>query len=625
MGRKKGRQAGEFHSKSLNAQHHHTVYVDHASDANQYRNPLQSADLGRGSGYRTSPSGITDTSGYWHKNGSVYGGGDKWSAIFNSTQRSGTNSNRAHAQINSNNAYRATMELSRLRFLLEERRSEDRVYDRQHRLRLQRSRMVQARNDAYLGRGCTPDVQYSTKHDSRKDRHEPGWILSHSLDRRFGSDNDVDRDQTALHSSCNASAKNGNAVPSLQKLAAQKLGPLLPEYCAACGSDFVGESLKSVNCNVLEELSISLAASDWSFEGNQDDGATTLYATTDGVVKALVDSGVATGLVIRGAPLISSDENNLMNEEDEDDIRWLSDEGLLSLCPRILPNDEDAKSDFICNNNSNTDDCDDDSCSDDWETIDFDTGLNSRMAGCFHLKRLELIDIPLCQHGTSGVSLPALRRVFKTCPSITHLSLSGCFYNWEDSLSSKMATTEREENDVGMLLCGNRSLSSLALSIRMLGQLHDNGEQSVHRIHQILFHQLSFQESVDCNNEIAGADTLLPELEVLDVSHCAWVSPGMLIQFVLKFWERAFKSTIGQLEDGESDLRHWDSTDAVEECIGNRDCAADATTSLRHLNIRGCTGLLASDSTTLPTWMEEWQQHGLFNGIDVSTERQVRR
>ena len=214
MGRKKGRQAGEFHSKSLNAQHHHTVYVDHASDANQYRNPLQSADLGRGSGYRTSPSGITDTSGYWHKNGSVYGGGDKWSAIFNSTQRSGTNSNRAHAQINSNNAYRATMELSRLRFLLEERRSEDRVYDRQHRLRLQRSRMVQARNDAYLGRGCTPDVQYSTKHDSRKDRHEPGWILSHSLDRRFGSDNDVDRDQTALHSSCNASAKNGNAVPS---------------------------------------------------------------------------------------------------------------------------------------------------------------------------------------------------------------------------------------------------------------------------------------------------------------------------------------------------------------------------------------------------------------------------
>ena len=49
MGRNKGKQCGEFDRKCQNAHHRHTVYVDRASEANRYRNPMQ---IGSGQGYR---------------------------------------------------------------------------------------------------------------------------------------------------------------------------------------------------------------------------------------------------------------------------------------------------------------------------------------------------------------------------------------------------------------------------------------------------------------------------------------------------------------------------------------------------------------------------------------------
>jgi len=651
MGRKKGRQAGEFQSKSQHAVHRHTVYVDHASEANHSRNPLLMADLGRGHGYRNaSPrnNGVGG-SGYWHSNGNGYGGGDKWSSIFSSSR-----SGHTHAQIpdsSGSDASRATMGLSRLRFLLEERRVEDRVHDRQHRLRLQRSRIIEA---GASSRSNNTQQLSTSKNNSKEDRHEPGWLLTYPT----GNDSekvDMEPNHTLQSTSTDDSelSMKTNEIPSLQNLAARTLGPLLPMYAAACGNHFVGESLKSVSSSVLSELATSLAMSDWSSENNGN----TMFATTDGAVKAMVHSGAATGLVLRGAPLYPLNDNSKsQKDETDDDTRWLSDNGLLSLCPRILPISIDSDGDTGSNRNLPSNE-DDDSSQDHWESLDFDMGLNSRMAGCFHLKRLELIDIPLQRETSSfssgGISLQALRAVLRSCSGITHLSLSGSFYNWEDGEYSpaSLASDVGDSDNISMFLCGTQSLTSLAHSIKMLGKLR-NGEEAMHLIPKLLFHQM-FEENIDQRNEISGLDTLLPELRVLDVSHCSWVQPGMIIKLLLKFWERALNPTAEGNDDNSSNGSEWEEEgehpggDAaaianhggdIVTTINNgnhpldhhtsrscrKQCPANINTSLRHMNIRGCIGLLPA-SSSLPSWMEEWRGHGLFDGIDVSTERHLRR
>ena len=180
------------------------------------------------------------------------------------------------------------------------------------------------------------------------------------------------------------------------------------------------------------------------------------------------------------------------------------------------------------------------------------------MAGCFYLKRLELIDIPLRQHGSSrsssGISLDALRTVLRSCSGITYLSLSGCFYNWEDM---ECLPVGGEANDISMLLSGNQSISSLVKSVENFSKLRGNTEGANHLIPQ-LFHEM-FQENAGRENEIPGLDVLLPELQVLDISRCSWVTSGMLVQYTLKFWERASCSTT-RAGDNSSNESLWDES-----------------------------------------------------------------
>lgn len=592
MGRKKGRQAGEFPSKSQNAAHRHTVYVDHASEANGYRNPVQRH------GYRSSstdiihgingPRGV----GYWHSNGNSYGGGDKWSSIFSSSR-----SSHARAAADSRSVNRVNMGLSHLRRLLQERRSEDRLHERQHRLRLQRSRIVDG-----AGHMLTTEKSSSIAVDnSREKRHEPGWMLSQEISAGNIGKEEVDHTMQS-------------GFPSLQTLAARALGPLLPMYCAACGSDFVGDSLKSVSANIISALALSLATSTCSdppvnVDGNHENNPeNALYATTDGVVKALVNSGVATELVLRGAP-VSSVQAFAKNEEGEEDedTRLFSDDGLLSLCPRILAADCDRNSTYPFKDDESSDD-------DDWEDVDFDIGLNSRLAGCFHLTRLELIDVPLQTRNMGGVSIEALRAVLRSCSGITHLSLSGCFFNWEEANSSLITSTAES---VTTLLCGTQNLASQVETIRILGDIHGNRDRAKHLIQQLLFHQV-FEEDVDKKDEVSGLEEMLPDLMVLDISDCTWATPRMIVQFLLKLWERSLHLACAtEVVDDSMNESHRQQLD------NGADSAVRTGIPLKHLNIRGCTGLL-TESLSLPTWMEEWRVQGLFDGVDVSTKRQSR-
>jgi len=178
-----------------------------------------------------------------------------------------------------------------------------------------------------------------------------------------------------------------------------------------------------------------------------------------------------------------------------------------------------------------------------------------------------------------------------------------------------------------MFLGGNPSLTSLAQSIKALGKLNNSDGEIKHLLPQLLFHQMFANN--DTQNGISGLADLLPELEVLDLSHCSWISPGMLIQFLLKVWERSINI---EGDDGSSSKEEsiWEekvcgSEDFNSSINTSRDQTTTAVTPpLKHINIRGCSGLLP-ESSSLPTWLDEWRGHGLFNGIEVSTNRHERR
>jgi hypothetical protein len=235
--------------------------------------------------------------------------------------------------------------------------------------------------------------------------------------------------------------------------------------------------------------------------------------------------------------------------------------------------------------------------------------------------------------------------VLRSCSSLTHLSLAGCFCNWEDVGGGRPSGPE---DDVGVLLCGSRSLASLTRSVVALGRLDgddddDDDGEIVHLLPRLMPHDGVFRENFDGwrGDGVPGLDELLPELRVLDVSHCGWVTPGAIVRYLLNVRRRCLVSAVGgHLADNVTDWR-----EVVAE--GGTDGHAGASTSdgggagsmniggsggrlaiiapsLRHLNVRGCDGLLP-DSPHLPSWIERWRECGVFDGIDISVDRQVRR
>ena len=545
MGRKKGKQCGYFHSKKLNAEHNRNLY-DNALEANSFRNPVSTGSLGNGLGY---------SAGRWDTNGRSCNG-DKWSSIFaNRSSDRLTTPRSSGARYNQS----ATRGLAHLRHLLEDRRTEDRLHDRQFRLAIQRSR---ARDSNYnnitrserVGTSVS-GVNQSIQGDSTVLTYEPGWMISQS--------DQIDVVGNQQHAP--------SRVPSLQILSAKSLGPLLPMYVAACGHDVIGECLKSASPSVLAQLSISLAKS--SMEHDQDDESI-MYAATDGVIKALVYSGVATALVLKGAPLEqtysfqSNKEREDIEESDNIDTRWLSNEGLLALCPRLLPQ-------ALSNNAYN----------DDWETLDVDLDLTARMAGCFHLKQLELVDIPLCSESMQGgISLGALRHVLQSCPGITHLGLSGCFYNCADMISG--TATE----DVNIFLCGTNSISPTPTRSN-----NDHQVSTSSTTNKASQYDNDYEDASDHIYDIKGVRQLVPDLQMLDISRCCWVTPTMLFRFLLQCRAGSNISCKAATEENSKALG----------CISSQ--------QLLSIGVMDCNNLSLADIKTI----EEYINHTLFGSVKL--------
>eukprot|EP00986_Skeletonema_menzelii_P007228 scaffold2826_cov152-Skeletonema_menzelii.AAC.4 len=504
MGNKKGKQAGQFANKKANSFHRFTLH----EQADEFRNPIRTTfraeDVGR-----------------WHRDGTGLGGRDKWSTLFSS--KSSSSSSTAGSQsnaISNNQSAGLGRRMAHLRFLLEERRVEDRIDDRQLRLRLQRQRMRKLN----LEEGYDSSSSNTT---SNGERHEPGWLLTHDMHKHDKQESD-----------------NINNSFTLQKLAAQRLGPLLPMYVAACGHEYVGNALQSVSSDVLCEISIALANSSQTI--------------TDGVIKSLVQSGVASRLVLKGTgtPLeddCNKNEGNRDDDDDDDDTHLLSDVGLLSICPRIQSNHVDNIAPF-----SDSDDEKSTSSCDNWETIVHDIAT----VGCIHLTRLELIDIPLsvaCSKSSlGGISINALRKVLKTCPGITHLSLSGCFRNCHQNTS-----LIEQAHDANMLIGGSFSSTSTT--------------------------QLFDQFRCYNGDTVSGLDDVLPDLRVLDLSYCNWLTSDALKLFLMK--------------------------------CKQRDNVVEGFTMLQHINIFGCDSLI---TPSFLHWIDERRNLGLLDGIELSRQRQTR-
>ena len=524
MGHKKGKQAGEFSNKRANSLHRYLLN-DYISEADEFRNPVRSTfraeDLGR-----------------WHKDGTGVGGRDKWSTLFSKSSSSSysSSSQTNNARLSSiNNSAAVGRRLAHLRFLLEERRLEDRIDDRQLRLRLQRQRMQNVHN-ADRDYCCANDVP-------DKERNEIGWLL------RQHDDN------INIHK-----PGKDNSIPTLQTLAAQRLGPLLPMYVAACGHEYVGNALQSVSSDILCETSIALASS-------------TEATITDGVLKALIHSGVASRLVLKGTETPFDDDECTKiddcdrDDADEDDIHLLSDVGLLSIIPRIQPISDKGQLDDNDNENE-------DSSYDNWETVVHDITT----VGCIHLTRLELIDIPL-HSGTSssssgGISVDALRHVLKSCPGITHLSLSGCFSNWHQN-----TVLIDQADDLNMLICGSFSATNV---LNFMQQVKNaNGDPEV-----VMSHFSDHFRSYE-GDSVLGLDDMLPDLNVLDLSYCSFLTADALKLFLLKYKQRA----------------------SVKQ----------TNTTIRHVNILGCDSLV---SPSFLNWLDCWKRVGLLEGIELSRQRQ---
>ncbi|KAL3782506.1 hypothetical protein HJC23_013435 [Cyclotella cryptica] len=607
MGRKKGKQCGSFHCKKLNAEYHHKLFVDNASEADQYRNPISKNILGKGLGYRSAAS-CDDNSGRWDSNGRSCHG-DKWSSIFANRPSGGraSGSTRSNASITreSQNAARG---LAHLRHLLEERRSEDRYHDRQFRLALQRSRIRDAHlsSDGSARDNTAVEAVQSNQHKSKTVRNEPGWLLSHSFEESCDP-----KHSAQLMDQNDDQYINKDGVPSLQSLTARVLGPLLPVYVAACGHEFVGECLKSASPEILAILSVALAKSAFASCHGQED--TMNYATTDGAVKALAYSGLATGLVLKGAPPMMPTHNKMNEEEiidDNDDTRWLSDRGLLALRPRLLPHA------------TKTDDVPDVSTSitgiqhnDDWETLDVDLDLTARMAGCFHLTRLELVDIPLqsspCARG--GITLGALRALLQSCPGITHLALTGSFYNWDDSVSNVpphvfVAARDASE-DVNFLLSGTPSTLPSAET------WNGNPRDRIGQYH--------YDQSCDQACDIKGLHQLLPDLQVLDVSNCSWITPPMIFRFLLQCRDGMTKLCCVSTNEYNPHRDKCDKNnvvagsgeiDQISETCDEVSAQPLPSISLRLLAVKGCDFSLAD-----ARMIEEWAKHSLSGNVALLT------
>uniref|UniRef100_A0A6U3SSS6 Uncharacterized protein n=1 Tax=Ditylum brightwellii TaxID=49249 RepID=A0A6U3SSS6_9STRA len=437
MGRKKGKQSGNYASKSLRAAHQSALSLTAFEEVLPNRKPI------------------------------------KWNNVNKAKMISNASSSISMNTNDPNRRSRLTVNVTQLRGILAERTMEDRLLDRDLRRRRRNDRAV----GIYGGNIQQQQIKVEVQLVGNVERHEPGWLLFYNHnenEEEIGSK----EAKTSINNGC-AMKENIN-IPSLQSLCVRSLGPYLSDYIDACGADAIRAAIGTLSPLLIAELSASVCAATLSYDG---------YGVTDEIVEVLGRHCHVERLALH-APIGTLDDDDECGNHSGI-VRNLTDEGILSLVPRLISQknvhngtDQDDSGgdgyDYFNKSSRNFSSCTIDAEDHDashapesWEDIDVD--LDIRLEGCNQLRRLELCNIQTSPSSFT-ITFNAVYELLKSCPCITHLSISNSF-----------------DDDIGS---------------------------------DLLLHP---------EFGLAGNQRLLSNLQVLDVSHCLWMTDILLTEFLRTF------------------------------------------------------------------------------------------
>lgn len=459
MGRKKGRQRGDFATKAQSAAQR-TLVRERASEADVDRRPYRGG-WSASSSLPSSPSSSFTSSAQLSKSGI-----------------------RAGASSATGERPRITVSVTQLQGILAERRLQDRALDGEMRRFLAQQgttvRSEAAGRYAALMRlregGVGGSEEGAACGDASTPRHEPGWLLTyeHGTDfvpnefaataRSTGGESvegELDASVgggTSEGASCSdpGRTRRRRHPPSLQCMCVSALAPALDDYVESCGPDAVRSVLDLMPSHVLADLSALYCG--------------TTGGAGDDMAAVLGCHGQAERLALHAPAVEDSDDDEEEDGHGDDDndreraphrgYRHMSDAGVLSLIPRLVSAAGAGTVEYAYD------------APDSWEDLDVDYSAPAatlvspaRLEGCTNLRRLELC-------GARRLSALALSSLLRRCSRITHLSLSG--------------TLDAESGPASLL---------------------------------------------DPNDGIAA---LLPELRVLDLSRCGWLTDGILVAFLFR-------------------------------------------------------------------------------------------
>jgi hypothetical protein len=294
-----------------------------------------------------------------------------------------------------------------------------------------------------------------------------------------------------------------SGMSSLQSKCLGVLGRFLPDYLHAMGREDLNAALSLLPGDTLTTLSIMVSRSPGG-------GITNDLCYALGANHADLDR-----LSLRAAP-----QCKMSSSSSSDTTDTLTDEGLLSLIPplarsgqtsdngddgggggtgssRAAPKAYDSWEDYLSEDEKN-----------DVDHSLFSSSLHSMLhlgESCYSLLRLRRLELIDCQFVSAG----AVRQFLQRCSGMTHLSVRG-------SIFLRTPIQLEEENDTNDTHATNNNNKGRGGDSTRDGA-KGKGDPSI-----------SLSSFYGPERLLLELPDLLPALQVLDLSHCAWVTTSLL-------------------------------------------------------------------------------------------------
>jgi hypothetical protein len=338
------------------------------------------------------------------------------------------------------------------------------------------------------------------RRERRQQQQHAASLLPIFDDKEEEEGGEVEPEEEWKDDSSSSATKTVLGMSSLQSKCIGVLGKFLPDYLNAMGREDLNAALSLLPGDSLTTLSIMVSR---SHGGITNDLCYVLGAS----------HGDLDRLSLRAAP-----QSRTSSSSSSDTTDTLTDEGLLSLIPTLASNgkatsnqDDDGGGGKGSSATPTAYDSWEDYLSEEENNLDhspLSPSLNSMLQlgesyySLLRLRRLELID---CQFVSAG----AVRKLLQRCSGMTHLSVRG-------SIFLRTPILLEEENDANDDQTNNKDAGSDSRSDSAEGK----GDPSI-----------SLSSFYGPEQLLLELPDLLPALQVLDLSHCAWVTTSLLEAF----------------------------------------------------------------------------------------------